>query len=403
MSSAFVIVGALFFVGHLMRWAFLRTRIPDLLLLVLVGQALGPLTGLVTPEDFAKVSPFLTELSLVVILLEGSLGLSFAVFRRAMVPALKITLGSFFLFVPLATLAIALTTPLSWMMAAYAGVALGSTSAALVIPMVNFLSISDRTRSVLVLESTVNDLLVVLFGILILEVAASGGIGMADALTTLLPATAGSVLVGTLAGLAFALTCRYFPPLSQLRFATEVSVCLMYGVGGLMGLNGAFVVLAMGLVLGNLGLLHSSVREHFRKENVQGETERTLLSDLTFLLRVFFFIYLGASLHWEDFNLVGLAASLAGLVFLSRYVVTRVFFRQDQTQLDAFTLFAMGPRGLACAAVAALGAQRGINGGTYVESIVFMVIPLTLVLTSLLFFVADQFAGSLPIFRKYVR
>ncbi len=403
MSSAFVILGALFFLGHSLWWVFNRTKIPDLLLFIAVGILVGPVSGLITPEDFNAIGPFLAELALVVILLEGSLEFSISQLRDASVTSLKITFGAFFLFVPLAAGLTAGLTTLPWPMALYAAIALGSTSSALVIPLVKRLPVNERTRTILMLESSVNDVLVVVLGVIALEIAASGGVGPFDAAMTLLPAVVASLLVGAGFGLSFAFVKRYSPPLSHIRFSTEISVLMGYGVAGLMGLNGALAVLSMGLVLGNLGLLTAKLRQHFQDDEVLPEAEKDLLAELTFLLRVYFFIYMGVVLRWDNPENLGLAVLLTALVFLTRYLVARLFLPFKAPKLDALTVFAMGPRGLACAVVAGLAAQRGVTGGSEVQQLVFSVIPLTLLLTSCLLFVSERFSRQLPLFRSYAR
>lgn len=52
-----VFVGALVFLAHAFAAIFSRTKIPDVLLLILIGLCLGPVLGLVTPAHFGAVGP----------------------------------------------------------------------------------------------------------------------------------------------------------------------------------------------------------------------------------------------------------------------------------------------------------------------------------------------------------
>ena len=48
-----IIIGLsiLFFLGHALSWFFVKTKIPDLLILIIIGFILGPsVTGIIQPD-----------------------------------------------------------------------------------------------------------------------------------------------------------------------------------------------------------------------------------------------------------------------------------------------------------------------------------------------------------------
>ena len=71
-----VFIGLLVFLAHLFVALFERTRVPDVLYLILIGVIVGPVLGIVSPEDFGKVGGVFTTVALVVILFEAGLELS---------------------------------------------------------------------------------------------------------------------------------------------------------------------------------------------------------------------------------------------------------------------------------------------------------------------------------------
>ena len=54
MAQTILIVGLVFFVAHLFAAIFEKTKIPDMLLLILLGMLWGPILGLVSPAGFDK-------------------------------------------------------------------------------------------------------------------------------------------------------------------------------------------------------------------------------------------------------------------------------------------------------------------------------------------------------------
>jgi len=70
-------LAGLFFIGHFLQWIFVKTKIPDLLILILVGFCVGP-SGLniVRHSDLGKVGVVLATVTLIIILYEGGLNLN---------------------------------------------------------------------------------------------------------------------------------------------------------------------------------------------------------------------------------------------------------------------------------------------------------------------------------------
>ncbi|MFQ6060772.1 MAG: cation:proton antiporter, partial [Thermoplasmata archaeon] len=84
----FIAVGAVIFVGFFATLIFERTRVPDLLILVILGLILGPVTAqyfgveLVPRSILDFVMPYFAALALVIILFDGGLNLNFDLVLR---------------------------------------------------------------------------------------------------------------------------------------------------------------------------------------------------------------------------------------------------------------------------------------------------------------------------------
>jgi len=64
-------VGILIFLAHLFTSVFSRTRVPDVLLLIIIGICIGPVFGLVSTSQFGIVGPVMTTITLIIILFES--------------------------------------------------------------------------------------------------------------------------------------------------------------------------------------------------------------------------------------------------------------------------------------------------------------------------------------------
>ena len=75
-ALAMVVLGGILLLAHLFAEIFSRTRIPDVLWLILIGLGFGPLAHIITHGDFGVVGPIFTAITIVIALFQSDLGLS---------------------------------------------------------------------------------------------------------------------------------------------------------------------------------------------------------------------------------------------------------------------------------------------------------------------------------------
>ena len=68
MSTTLLIIGLMVFFAHFLSLQFRKTSIPDVLVLMLIGIVLGPVLGIVSPEDFDKAGSLIATIALLVML-----------------------------------------------------------------------------------------------------------------------------------------------------------------------------------------------------------------------------------------------------------------------------------------------------------------------------------------------
>ena len=90
-------VGILIFLAHLFTGIFSRTRVPDVLLLIIIGVCIGPIFGLVSTSQFGVVGPVMVTITLIIILFESGTALELNTLRSLVGGALALANISFFL------------------------------------------------------------------------------------------------------------------------------------------------------------------------------------------------------------------------------------------------------------------------------------------------------------------
>ena len=381
---AFIIIGlaALFFIGHVLQWLFVRTKIPDLLLLIAGGFVIGP-SGLniIQSQHLGQVGTVLATVTLIIILYEGGLNLNASALLKSSLPALILSLLSFLLIA--GATAFILSFAFSLPTAILVGLGIGSTSSAVVFPLVKPLDLKEKTKTLLSLESAFTDVLAIIAFMAVMESVLSKNF---SASTFLIGVGAKPFLsIGLGAGFALAWSALRKAHLSlfNMPFSTEAWSLLAYGFIRLFGLSGEIGILAFGFTLANLNLLPRPLGVIFNQTPVT-EREMSLLQAISFLLRTFFFLYLGMIIQVSSLSVFLWAFLLAALILATRYIAVRLVFSKKRYPLfDALVAFGMGPRGLACAVLATLPLQNKYSEGQFIQDVIFYVIFISILSSSM--------------------
>ncbi|MCZ0932188.1 MAG: cation:proton antiporter [Oligoflexia bacterium] len=402
-----VILGlaGLFFIGHFLQWFFVKTKIPDLLILIVAGFIIGPsMLNIVTYQHLGQVGTVLATVTLIIILYEGGLNLNASSMLKSSLPALLLSLLSFVLIAGLTALLLTPFFPFST--ALLIGLGIGSTSSAIVFPMIKPLSLKEETKTLLSLESAFTDVLAIIAFLAVLDSVLSKNYNASAFLLGF--GTKPFLSIGLGAGSAFlwAFFRKLFLKLFNMPFATEAWSLLTYGCIELFDLNGPIGILAFGFTLANLNLIPSSLSSLLNLKPVS-EKEMSLLQEISFLLKTFFFLYLGMLIQLSALNIFILAVLLTLLIFATRYLAVRfVFSAKKFPYFDALVSMGMGPRGLACAVLATLPLQKGYQYGEFIQNLIFYIILISIVSTSLfVIFGQKSFFQKVfaPLFKAYIK
>ncbi|MFN8011877.1 MAG: cation:proton antiporter [Holophagaceae bacterium] len=377
--------GALFFLGHALEALFRRHRIPDVLPLIVVGYLVGPATGWIRPLGGTTIEHVFSHVALIIILFHGGLDLRLAAMKESALPALHVSLGGMGLNVLVVTALAHWTGAQTWQASILLGVALAPLAATVAIPLLEHLRLSPRTGAMLTLESALGDVVTVV-GVLTLAGAFAGaGSGVGHAIGGFLSSLFAALVIGLAAALFWSLVLGRVQQLAKTSFATEALLLVVAGLTEWLGFSGAIGALAFGIGLRNLDhLLPPSLAKSLRL-NPQGltETENALLAEAVFILKLFFFVYLGTQIRLNDIRILGMGA----LVTLALVVIRQAFFHGQKAlapeaaerRLVAWLI----PKGLATAVVASVPLEMGLPGGAWIRDVAYAVIPISILVTSL--------------------
>jgi cell volume regulation protein A len=386
MSITILVIGMLVFFAHFLSLQFQKTHIPDVLILMLVGIVIGPLLGIVTAEDFGKIGSLIATIALVVILFEGGTSLNLNVLGKSLGTTGLLAMACFVLTAVIVSLIGYFALGLPLLAAIILGVTLGNTSSAVVIPMVNALRLSEKPATVLVLESALSDVLSIVGVFALLQIHTQGSVDPGKLVGSVLASLIFAAAIGVLGGIGWLLVLGKVRDFPNTISSTLAYAFIVYGLAEMLGFSGAIAALALGITLTNFekfGLYRiSNIDQNIVPLN---ETERTFYGEAVFLLKTYFFVYLGISIHFGEVFLCVAAIGMVLVIYIMRLVLTRFVLRDAGYSLrDAAITSMMAPKGLAAAVLATLPLQSGVEGGEMIRDATYMVVLVSITLTALL-------------------
>ena len=387
MGETILGIGLILFLSFFFAALFERTRIPDVLLLTLVGMVLGPLTHWVQPQDWGKVGGVLGTFTLVVILGESGTALRLSVILKYIKPTLGLTLATFVVTVGVVFLVTLFGLGLSVLLALAVGMALGGTSSAVVIPMVRSLKVREPAATILVIESALTDVLCIVLAFGFMEAASRGSFRPERLAGSIVAALLGTGLVSFVGGVGWmrmVSAVRQFP---NTAFATSAWVCILYGISEVIGVSGAIAALVFGITLANYRGMVVTRNLIFREGGLGAlaESDRSFYQEIIFFLKTFFFVYLGLSVRFSNRREILLAILAIVIIYLARPFLVRTMMRVGSPGWEDSSLASvMVPKGLAAAVLASVPLRMGLPGGETVQSFAYMVVLFSILTTALL-------------------
>jgi cell volume regulation protein A len=390
-SYAFILAGGIILAGFFGNLFFDRTKVPDVIALLGIGIVLGPISGLVRPENLHHLAEYVGSLALLVILFEGGMDLDIDRLRSEFGTATFLVLVSFILTA--SGIASYLHFILGWEVkqGLLLGAILGCTSAAIVLPIVNRLSVSEEIKTTLSVESALSDVLAVVLTISLIDAILIGQQDPVAPFKAVVGSFSTAIVIGWLVGLVWMKVLDLMRGKKLAYMLTLACMMITFGSVRILGGSGSIAVLVIGLVLGNAD---SFTRFLKIKEPLSvDQSIRFLHEEITFFIRTFFFVYLGMMFSFRNINseFFKLCGILLLIIILLRMISAEMTVRMyPGKKADKLLITLMLPRGLASAVLATLPVSAGVPGTESFAGITFGVI----IVSNIILTIGMYFCGT---------
>lgn len=394
-SYAFILAGVVILTGFFGNLFFEKTKIPDVIALLAIGIILGPVSGLVSPVGLHHLAEYVGSLALLVILFEGGMDLDLDKLLSEFGSASLLVLLSF----SLTTISIAsyLHFIIGWeiKLGLLLGAILGCTSAAIVIPIINRLNVSQEMKTTLSVESALSDVLAVVLTISLIDAILIGQKDPVAPFKAVVGSFSTAIVIGGVIGIVWLKVLDIMRGKKLAYMLTLAAILVTFGSVRVLGGSGSIAVLVIGLVLGNSDSFTRFLK--IREPLPVDQSIRFLHEEITFFIRTFFFVYLGMMFSFKDVNkeFMTLCGIMLLIIILLRIICTEFTVRiYPEKKKERFLITLMMPRGLASAVLATLPAAAGVAGTESFVTVTFGVIIATNALLTIgMFFIGTNGAS----------
>ncbi|MFQ5711001.1 MAG: cation:proton antiporter [Candidatus Geothermarchaeales archaeon] len=391
MVYAFFVVSAVLIAGFIASVLLIKYGIPDSMFLIGLGILIGPVFKLLDTSEFVTLAPYIGALALVAIMFESSLGINLHELIETARPAVMLALLSFFLSMSVSAAFVHFILDIPWIYSILYGSIVGGSSGAVVAAMATKIGLSGSIGLILSLESILTDVFCIVSSLVVLMILVSPLTGIAATPEQIGGFVASkfsvSIILGFVCGLVLSSILYKVRKYKHIYTAVFATLIFLYAITEFLAGSGAIAVLTAGIILANLEHMPSFLSSEEKTETLR--FQRVFLesfhSELTLLIKVFFFVVVGLMINVENpFNLL-LAAILSILFLLVRFPATYVITKLARLGKMAPIMTVFYGRGLA-AAVLVFIAIDTLNGSIpkpefFLESVSGIVLITNVILT----------------------
>ncbi|MEE9565210.1 MAG: cation:proton antiporter, partial [Nitrosopumilaceae archaeon] len=281
--------GVTIFLGVAGESFFKKTGIPDIAFLMILGVIIGPLLGIIQPEAVVEVVPYFAALALIIIMFDGGLNLDLKSMVKTAHFALLLAILGFAVSMVIVTMLAHYGLGWEWLDSILLSSIVGGSSSIIVFGLVRQLRVSEETKSMLSFESALTDILSTIVAFIMFDAVLSGYFDI-----ELLGITFGrNIAIGLLLGLGVGIPWMFITTKlanAQHSYMLTLGILfVLYFMAQSFGESGALTALVFGLMLGN----RRRLSRYLRITLPEISTDDTMHNQLTFLVRSFFFVFVG--------------------------------------------------------------------------------------------------------------
>ena len=351
-DNIIILVSVTLLISYVSSVTYAKTKIPDIILLMIFGIIVGPVLGLFDKDLFLRLAPMMSVLALSIILFEAGINSDIVEILQTMAKSTLLAVFTILSVMVLVGLALAFFMPgrFNLTQGMLLGAMIGGTSTVAVFGILDgigkYSGEFSSARIILTMESIVSDPICIIASITLIRMIMQPGISLIDSVKNIFSTFILSSIIGLAIGLFWAQVLDKIRT-RKLIYMITLSVLLptyllaekIVGGGG-----GAMSALTFGLAISNYKYIADKVGLK-NKITIDSQKLRDFHEEVTFFIKSFFFVYIGVVVSLSLYNMLT-GILLVGFIMLIRYLVASIVggalsFTRTELTLTRF-IFAAG-------------------------------------------------------------
>ncbi len=391
-AQSLILIAAVLGSGYLASRLMQKKGIPESIFMISAGVILGPILGILDTNVFSPLAPYVGGVALVAIMFDSGLGTDLIellgqskhAFILAIITFFSATILLVFILHILPTFFVIPGFPIfSLQEALLYGTIVGGSSGAVVSSVAKSIGMKKNLVMFLTVESILTDALCIIGTLTILMWITTPDLAPQQVAAFIAAKFSISLVTGAIFGILIARVIHKRHPYTLIL----ALLLFLYGSTEMVGGNGAIAVFVSAVVLANLERLPLISREDIvASVNIRKEELGSFHSELSFLIKVFFYLMVGLIFNVNIYDPNVAQAMLFGLIISILLLVIRfpaaTFVSRISHVGDAKIISVFYARGLAAAVLAFLPAQLGLGSSSfYLQSIAAIIVFTNVILT----------------------
>ena len=377
-SRLLLMAGITIVIGVAGEAFFKRTGIPDVIFLLTLGIIVGPILGIIDYGVVLSVIPYFAALALIVIMFDGGMSLDLKRITSVGHYSIILAVAGFIISVAIVATIAHYGIGWDWPDGILLGSIVGGSSSAIVFGLVRNIKITDGASNLLAFESAITDILATIVAFILFGAILAGFFDPASMAEGIMGSLGVGLFLGAVVGIPWMIIIAWIKKTQHAYMLTLGVLFVLYYLATHIGESGALTALVFGLLIGN----RKYITRIFRIPMPEMESSDAFHSQLVFLVRVFFFVFIGllASFGSIEIMIFGIVCALA--IYGGRIPLVRMVLRNRFPEKDRKVTNVMIPRGLAAAVLATLPITFGLPNAELYPQAAFFIILATIVITS---------------------
>ncbi len=294
-----LLVSSTILLAYISDLIYTRTRIPDIIWLLMFGIILGPVFGVFQKDLFISLSPLMSTLALSIILFDAGLNLNIGMLLQTMRKSVAISIATIFCAIVTMGLLLRWIVPeFTLLHGMLLGAMIGGTSTVATFSVLSnierLIPNIESTRTILLMESVISDPICIISSVTLIKLIMLPKVSILGSLMDIIIVFLYSTLFGVAVGVLWSIALSILKNRRFNNIVTLAVLLLIYVIAeSVMGKGGGVMTALMfGLAISNSNKVFSTLGAKKRRM-IDTRQLRAFHEEITFFVKAFFFVYIG--------------------------------------------------------------------------------------------------------------